>query len=102
MFSQNLFNKIYFRLKAGGNFSNLVDTDFETEGLFGYYSGAIIGLKFSDNIMVQEEFPFSAQGAKVKDGFNLFEGDIELSYISVLILLKYYFNLLQTSIFYIF
>lgn len=90
-FGQSFFNRFYFGLKAGGNYSNFVDADFETEGMHGFHAGAIAGFKITDKFMIQEEFLFSTQGARLKD--NIFSEDIELSYLSVPVLLKYHSSL---------
>lgn len=92
-FSQSFFDKFYFGLKAGGNYSNFVDTDFDTEGLAGFHAGAIVGFKITDKLMIQEEFMYSTQGAKLKDNLFGTDKDLKLSYFSVPILLKYHSNI---------
>jgi hypothetical protein len=36
--------------------------------LIGFQGGATVAYKFTDNFMIQEEFLFSTQGAKIKGG----------------------------------
>lgn len=91
-FASKLFDKLYFGVKAGGNYSNFVDAGFDTEGLAGFHAGAIVGFKITDKLLIQEEFLFSTQGAKIKDN-SFGKQDLELSYLSVPILLKYHTNL---------
>ena len=94
-FSQSFFKSIgerlYFGVKAGANYSNFTNANFDTEGLTGFHAGAFVGYKFNDHFAVQEEFLYSTQGAKLKGG--LMDGeDIKLSYVTVPILLKYKTN----------
>lgn len=90
-FFKNLTDRLYFGVKAGANYSNFTNANFETEGLQGFHAGAIVGYKINDNFAIQEEFLYSTQGAKLKGG--LMDGeDIKLSYVSVPILLKYKTN----------
>lgn len=94
-FSQSFFKKITDRLylgaKAGANYSNFTNANFDTEGLVGFHAGAIVGYKINDNFSIQEEFLYSTQGAKIKGG--LMDGeDVKLSYVTVPILLKYKTN----------
>lgn len=95
-FSQekNFFGKILdrtsFGLKAGGNYSNFTNAGFETEGLPGFNVGGMINFKLSDKFSIQEDFLYSAQGAKLKNpSFFGKAEDIKLSYMSVPILLRY-------------
>jgi hypothetical protein len=87
-FSQGLLKRLQFGLKAGANYSNYSNADFETEALLGFHAGAIVGFKISDRLSIQQEFLFSSQGAKVKN--NLFgEENVKVSYITVPFLVKY-------------
>ena len=83
--------KLEFGLKAGGNYSDFTDADFATDPLAGFHAGATVAYKFTDNFMVQEEFLFSLQGAKVLNG-PLAPQDVKLFYVNVPILLKYRTN----------
>jgi hypothetical protein len=90
-FSQSFLDKFHFGLKAGSNYSDFTNADFDTEGLVGFHAGAIVNFEINEKLSIQEEFLYSTQGSKIKDG--IFQGqEIKLSYISVPILLKYKFN----------
>ncbi len=91
-FSQGLFQRLSFGLKAGGNYSNYANADFRTESIAGFHAGAIINFRLFKGLSIQEEFLFSTQGAKVKD--NLFgKENVKVSYINVPFLLKYRSNI---------
>jgi hypothetical protein len=87
-FGQKLMKKLEFGITAGGNYSNFTGATFATDPLPGFHAGLTVAYKFTDNFMVQEEFLYSLQGAKVKAGI-LGTQDIKLSYASVPILFKY-------------
>jgi len=90
-FFKSIGERLYFGVKAGANYSNFTNANFDTEGLTGFHAGALVGYKFNDHFAVQEEFLYSTQGAKIKGG--LMDGeDIKLSYVTVPILLKYKTN----------
>lgn len=87
-FSQSFLDRFHFGLKAGSNYSDFTNADFDTEGLIGFHAGAIVNFEINDKFSVQEEFLFSTQGSKIKDG--IYKGqELKMSYISVPILLKY-------------
>lgn len=90
-YSQSILNRLEFGIKAGTNYSNFTDANFPTDPLIGFHAGATVAFKFTKNFMVQEEFLFSTQGAKIKGG-TLGEQDLKLSYMSVPFLLKYRTN----------
>src|SRR5882757_5765877 len=84
-FSQGLFSRLHFGVKAGANYSN---ADFATEALMGFHAGAIVNFKLTDNLSIQEEFLFSSQGAKMKN--NVFgQENVKVYYVTVPFLLKY-------------
>jgi len=88
VFSQSIFDRLHFGIKAGGNYSDFSNANFDTEGLPGFHAGAIIAFDINEKWSVQEDFLFSTQGAKIKGGIS--DGkDLKLSYISVPIVLKY-------------
>ena len=87
-FTQNILSRLEFGLKAGTNVSNFTNADFPTDPLIGFNGGATVAFKFTDNFMVQEEFLFSTQGAKIKGG-TLGNQDLKLYYMAVPFLLKY-------------
>lgn len=90
-FGQKLMKKLEFGLTAGGNYSNFTNANFATDPLPGFHAGFTVAYKITDNFLVQEEFLYSLQGAKVKTG-TLAGQDIKLSYAAVPILLKYRTN----------
>ncbi|MCV9930276.1 PorT family protein [Flavobacterium sp. LS1R49] len=87
-FSQSFFDRLHFGLKAGANYSDFNNANFETEGLVGFHAGAIVAFDINKSFSIQEEFLFSTQGAKLKGALSN-EKDLKLSYISVPIVLKY-------------
>jgi len=89
--AKKILGRMEFGLTAGGNASNFTGANFPTDPLPGFQAGITIAYKFTDNFMVQEEFLYSMQGAKVKGGL-LGTQDVKLSYASVPILLKYRTN----------
>lgn len=89
--TQNIFKHLEFGLEAGANASNFTNADFPTDPLIGFHAGATIAYKFTNNFMVQEEFLFSTQGAKIKGG-TLGDQDLKIYYMSVPFLLKYRTN----------
>jgi hypothetical protein len=70
-------------LKAGANFSNISDAT-GLSNKTGFVFGAFAGLKLNDKIAVQADLLYSQQGAEF-DG-----GAIDLNYVNVPIVLKYY------------
>lgn len=90
-FSQSFLKRFEFGLKAGVNYSNFTDANFPTDPLVGFHGGATVAFKITDNFLIQEEFLFSTQGAKIKGG-ALGDQDLKLTYISVPFLLKYRTN----------
>jgi hypothetical protein len=89
--AKKILDKMEFGLTAGGNASNFTSANFPTDPLPGFQAGLTVAYKFTNNFMVQEEFLYAMQGAKVKGGI-LGTQDIKLSYASVPILLKYRTN----------
>lgn len=87
-FTQNILNRLEFGIKAGVNVSNFTNANFPTDPLIGYSGGATVAFKFTNNFMVQEDFLFSTQGAKIKGG-AFGDQDLKLYYLSVPFLLKY-------------
>ena len=90
---QSVWSRFHFGLKAGVNSSNFEGASFDTEMLTGFHAGAIVNFSLTDKWSIQEEFLYSTQGAKVKNGFGLADKDLKLSYFSVPILLKYHSNI---------
>jgi len=90
-FAKKILGKMEFGITAGGNMSNFSSANFATDPLPGFQAGLTVAYKFTPNFMVQEEFLYAMQGAKVTGG-ALGAQEIKLSYASVPILLKYRTN----------
>lgn len=88
IYGQSLLDRLHFGLKLGANYSEFIDTGFESEGLVGFHGGAIIMFKISDRLVIQEDFMFSTQGTTVKN--DLYKEDVKLSYLNVPIVLQYH------------
>ena len=76
---------IDFGIKAGANFANFSGGDIDTEGITSFHAGAVLELNIVPTFSVQAEALYSSIGAKVKDG-----DDINLDYVSVPVLAKFY------------
>ncbi|GAA3969730.1 porin family protein [Mucilaginibacter dorajii] len=87
-FAKKIMSRLEFGIKAGVNVSNFQNFNLPTDPLIGFHAGASVAYKFTDHFMVQEDFLYSLQGAKLKGGI-LGTQDIKLSYVQVPILLKY-------------
>lgn len=74
-----------FGIKGGANFANFSNADFDTESITSWHAGAVLELNLVPSFSVQAEALYSSVGAKVKD-----VGDINLDYISVPVLAKFY------------
>ena len=70
-------------LKAGANFASITDAS-GLSNRTGFLIGVFAGVKFSDKLGIQGDLLYSQQGA------NLDPKDINLNYINVPIVLKYY------------
>ena len=72
-------------LKAGANFASITDaSNLLTSNRTGFLIGVFAGVKFSDKLGIQGDLLYSQQGA------NSDPKDIDLNYINVPIVLKYY------------
>ncbi|MBL4559366.1 MAG: PorT family protein [Labilibaculum sp.] len=87
-FGQSFLERFHFGIKAGTNYSDFIDTDFDTKGLTGFHGGVIVAFDISDRWAIQEDFMFSIQGTKLKN--DLFEEDVKISYLNVPIVLQYH------------
>jgi hypothetical protein len=87
-FTQSIFKRLSFGVKAGANYSNFYHADFSTDALIGFHAGALVNFKLTNQLSIQEEFLFSSLGAKIKDGV-LGGETAKLYYLSVPFLLKY-------------
>jgi hypothetical protein len=90
-FFQKITSKLEFGIKAGGNYSNFDKANFGTDYLAGFHAGATVAFKITNNFLIQEEFLYSQQGAKITDG-ALGAQNLKLSYMTVPFLLKYRTN----------
>lgn len=70
-------------IKFGANFATISDAS-GLDNKTGFHIGAFGAIKFNDNIALQGELLYSQQGAKFKPG------DINLDYVNVPIIIKYY------------
>ena len=87
-FSQGLFSRLSFGIKAGANYSNYTNADFATDALVGCHAGAMVNFRITKRFSIQEEFLFSSQGAKVKgDVFG--NENVKVYYLTVPFLFKY-------------
>lgn len=78
-----------FGIKAGANFSNFTG-DINTESITSFHAGAALELNIVPMFSVQAEGLFSSQGATYKDTALDIAEDINLDYISVPVLAKFY------------
>lgn len=90
-FVQGMMQRLQFGLKAGVNYSNYANADFQTDALVGFHAGAIMDFRLTKNLFIQEEFLFSSQGAKVKgDVFG--KDNVTVNYLTIPFMLKYRTN----------
>ncbi len=87
---------IDFGIKAGANFSNF-SGDVDSDGITSFHAGAVLELNIVPMFSVQAEGLFSSMGGKQKytadgSGVGVVEvaRDINLDYISVPVLAKFY------------
>jgi len=74
-----------FGIKAGANFANFNGDGVDTEGITSWHAGAVLELGLTPTFSVQGEALYSSIGAKIEDG-----NDINLDYVSVPVLAKFY------------
>lgn len=70
-------------LKAGANFASITDAS-GLSNRTGFLIGVFAGVRFSDKLGIQGDLLYSQQGAKLDPK------DIDLNYVNVPIVLKYY------------
>lgn len=80
---------INFGVKAGANFSDFTG-DVDTESITSFHAGAVLELNLVPTFSIQAEGLFSSQGATYKDTATEIAKDINLDYISVPLMAKYY------------
>lgn len=85
----SLMQKIYFGLKAGGNYSDFGNANFTTQGSYGFHTGLMMEYRFNDHFSIHEDILFSRQATKLKDIKTFGQDQIKLSYMSLPILFKY-------------
>lgn len=79
-----------FGLKAGVNFSDFGGSDaknIDSDMLTGFHVGALVEFNLMENLSLQPEIMYSAKGAKISD---VDIDDINLNYITVPVLAKFY------------
>ena len=75
---------IKFGLKAGANFASINGAD-DSDNITSFHAGAALELNFVPSFSVQAEGLFNSIGAQVENG-----DDINLDYISVPVMAKFY------------
>jgi hypothetical protein len=83
---------INFGIKAGANFSNF-SGDLDSDGITNFHAGGVLELNVVPMFSVQAEGLFSSQGGKATyddGGAVAVAEDINLDYISVPVLAKFY------------
>jgi len=83
---------INFGIKAGANFANF-SGDLDSDGITNFHAGAVLELNVVPTFSVQAEGIFSSQGGKAKldeEGALGVARDINLDYIAVPVLAKFY------------
>ncbi|MDV6167949.1 porin family protein [Flavobacterium sp. DG1-102-2] len=80
---------IDFGIKAGANFANF-SGDVNTDGITNFHAGAVLELNLVPTFSVQAEGLFSSQGATYKDTALDIAEDINLDYIAVPVMAKFY------------
>jgi hypothetical protein len=82
-----------FGIKAGANFSNF-QGDVNSDGITSFHAGGVLELNIVPTFSVQAEGLFSSQGGKTavydNGGITAVARDINLDYISVPVLAKFY------------
>jgi hypothetical protein len=80
---------INFGIKAGANFANF-SGDVDTDGITNFHAGAVLELNVVPTFSIQAEGLFSSQGATYKDTALDIAEDINLDYIAVPVMAKFY------------
>lgn len=83
---------INFGIKAGANFANF-SGDLDSDGITNFHAGGVLELNIVPSFSVQAEGLFSSQGGNAKyeeDGVVGVAEDINLDYIAVPVLAKFY------------
>jgi len=83
---------VNFGIKAGANFAKF-NGDLESDGITSFHAGGVLELNIVPMFSVQAEGLFSSVGGKAKyeaEGIGGVARDINLDYISVPVLAKFY------------
>lgn len=84
---------IDFGIKAGANFANF-NGDLDSDGITNFHAGVVLELNVVPTFSVQAEALYSSVGAEFEDTFGgtvvSNARDLNLDYISVPVLAKYY------------
>lgn len=85
--------QVQFGPKAGLNLANIVGSDADGSKMqAGFYAGGFARLSLTDNIKVQPELLFSAQGAKYENNIEgtIINSNLHFNYINVPIMVQYH------------
>lgn len=81
--------QVQFGVKAGANLSNIAGKDVEdAKSLIGFNAGGFVRLPINDNIKIQPEVLFSAQGSKVDSEIG--DAKMHLSYVNIPVMFQYH------------
>ena len=80
---------IDFGIKAGANFANF-NGDIDSEGITNFHAGGVVELNLVPMFSIQGEALYSSQGATYKDTAFDIAADLNLDYISVPVMAKFY------------
>jgi hypothetical protein len=88
---------VKFGIKAGASINKITGKSFTEQFTFGYHAGAFVTINLSKKIGIQPEVIFNQVNQDTASSFNsLYQFNnidkIKLSYLSMPILLNYYFN----------
>ncbi|MDQ8750732.1 porin family protein [Elizabethkingia miricola] len=76
-----------FGIKAGGNLSDLTNSDAKSK--IGFYAGAFMNAPISSEFSIQPEVVYSQQGAKGKNNAFSTDSRLNLGYINVPVMVQY-------------
>jgi opacity protein-like surface antigen len=82
-----------FGVKAGANFSDFSGSDakdLSADMKVGFHIGALIEFKLFENFSLQPEVMYSSKGAKLDNVGEIDFDDVDLNYITVPVLAKFY------------
>lgn len=89
--------QVKFGVKAGPQLTNFVGSDVEgSDSKFGFNAGGYANIRFATDFAFQPELLYSLQGAKEEESESIgsikqtYENVINLSYINVPLMLKWY------------